>query len=55
MAVANILSKWPNLLTHCGPYDACPGIQLVLTALLGQFYAILSNVCLDSLYSWGPN
>jgi hypothetical protein len=29
---------------HRGPYDPCPGIQLVVTALLGQVYGALSKV-----------
>jgi hypothetical protein len=32
------------MINHHGPYDACNGVQLVLTALLGQVYATLSRV-----------
>lgn len=37
------------MINHRGPYDACKGIQLVQTALLGQIYAILSKVQLTSM------
>ncbi|KAJ5683241.1 hypothetical protein N7462_006406 [Penicillium macrosclerotiorum] len=40
MAVA---TSWQTLIGMRGPYDACDGIQLVLTALLGQTYALLSS------------
>lgn len=32
------------MINHRGPYDTCNGVQLVLTALLGQVYATLSRV-----------
>jgi hypothetical protein len=32
------------MINHRGPYDACSGIQVVLTAILGQVYATLSSV-----------
>lgn len=37
--------QWPVLLRHQGPYDSHRGVQLVLTALLGQCYAMMSEVC----------
>lgn len=36
--------QWEALITHRGPYDPCNGVQLVLTALLGQVYGALSKV-----------
>jgi hypothetical protein len=38
------------MINHRGPYDACGGIQLVLTALLGQVYATLSSVNTFAFY-----
>lgn len=32
------------MITHRGPYDACKGVQLLITALLGQIYGALSKV-----------
>ncbi|RAL14272.1 uncharacterized protein BO97DRAFT_476638 [Aspergillus homomorphus CBS 101889] len=32
-----------TLITHRGPRDACDGVQLVLTALRGQLFALLSS------------
>lgn len=32
------------MITHRGPYDACTGVQLLITALLGQIYGALSKV-----------
>lgn len=37
-------SQWQSLITHRGPYDACRGVQLLITALLGQIYGALSKV-----------
>ena len=37
-------NKWEMLMIHRGPYDSCPGIQLVTTALLAQIYGALSKV-----------
>jgi hypothetical protein len=37
-------SQWQSLITHRGPYDACKGVQLLVTALLGQIYGALSKV-----------
>ncbi|CBF89704.1 C2H2 type zinc finger domain protein [Aspergillus nidulans FGSC A4] len=37
------VAKWQSLITHRGPYDACNGVQLLLTALLGQIYGALSK------------
>jgi hypothetical protein len=36
-------TSWQALMATKGPRDSCNGIQLVLTALLGQTYAILSK------------
>jgi Fungal specific transcription factor domain len=44
LAHTAVATSWSSLITHRGPYDACSGIQLVLTALLGQIYAALSKV-----------
>ncbi|KAM0200525.1 hypothetical protein ACHAQI_011625 [Fusarium lateritium] len=35
--------QWTALLRHQGPYDSQMGVQLVLTALLGQCYAMMSE------------
>lgn len=35
------------MITHRGPYDACKGVQLLITALLGQVYGALSKVSQD--------
>lgn len=37
-------SQWQSLITHRGSRDTCDGVQLLLTALLGQTYALLSKV-----------
>ncbi|KAK2792437.1 hypothetical protein FQN52_003372 [Onygenales sp. PD_12] len=42
------VAKWQVMITHRGPYDACSGIQLVLTALLSQVYGALSKVATHS-------
>lgn len=36
-------TSWQALIGSRGPHDGCEGIQLVLTALLGQTYALLSS------------
>jgi hypothetical protein len=38
-----VATSWQSLITLRGPRDHCDGIQLVLTALLGQTYALLSS------------
>lgn len=38
-----VATTWQTLIEHQGPYDACKGLQLVLTAILGQVYAALSR------------
>ena len=38
-----VATSWQTLIRHCGPYDAGEGVQLVITALLGQIYGSLSN------------
>jgi len=42
--------QWHSLIRHRGPYDSCCGVQLVLTALLGQVYANLSKVRISELH-----
>ncbi|KAJ5281402.1 hypothetical protein N7478_006774 [Penicillium angulare] len=36
-------TSWQTLVEIKGPWDSCDGIQLVLTALLGQTYALVSK------------
>lgn len=43
LAHTAVATSWNTLIEHQGPYDACSGVQLVLTALLGQVYAIFST------------
>lgn len=43
LAHTAIATSWQTLITHCGPYDDCEGVQLVITALLGQIYGALSK------------
>ncbi|RAL12073.1 C2H2 type zinc finger domain protein [Aspergillus homomorphus CBS 101889] len=43
LAHTAIATSWQSLITHRGPYDACKGVQLLLTALLGQIYGALSK------------
>ncbi|KIN02730.1 hypothetical protein OIDMADRAFT_102782 [Oidiodendron maius Zn] len=43
LAHVAIATSWETLITHRGPYDPCPGVQLVVTALLGQVYGALSK------------
>ncbi|OOF92780.1 hypothetical protein ASPCADRAFT_399054 [Aspergillus carbonarius ITEM 5010] len=38
-----VATSWQTLSSLRGPRDACDGVQLVLTALLGQLYALLSS------------
>lgn len=38
-----LATSWNTLLSLRGPLDSCDGIQVVLTALLGQSYALLSG------------
>ncbi|KAK9447026.1 uncharacterized protein V1518DRAFT_422728 [Limtongia smithiae] len=38
-----VATSWPTLITHAGSRDSCSGVQLVLTALLGQTYANFSE------------
>lgn len=44
LAHTAVATSWQILIRHRGQYDSCSGIQLVLTALLGQTYAYLSRV-----------
>ncbi|KAJ9619097.1 hypothetical protein H2204_012808 [Knufia peltigerae] len=43
LAHTAVATSWHTLIKHRSPYDTCSGIQLVLTALLGQIYAMLSE------------
>jgi len=43
LAHTAIATSWQNLITHRGEYDACEGVQLVITAVLGQVYGTLSK------------
>ena len=38
-----VATSWQTLIAHYGPYDAGEGVQLVITALLGQIYGSLSK------------
>lgn len=43
LAHTAVATSWQALMVTKGPRDECNGVQLVLTALLGQTYAILSK------------
>ncbi|KAJ5194257.1 hypothetical protein N7491_001593 [Penicillium cf. griseofulvum] len=43
LAHTALSTSWQSLITHSGPYDACKGVQLMTTALLGQVYGALSK------------
>ncbi|KAJ5051405.1 hypothetical protein J3E72DRAFT_50618 [Bipolaris maydis] len=43
LAHTAVATSWPVLLRHRGPYDSHRSVQLVLTALLGQCYAMMSQ------------
>ncbi|KAL4782489.1 hypothetical protein BJX76DRAFT_288760 [Aspergillus varians] len=43
LAHTAVSTSWQSMITHRGPYDACNGVQLLLTALLGQIYGALSK------------
>ncbi|KXG54204.1 Transcription factor [Penicillium griseofulvum] len=43
LAHTALSTSWQSLITHSGPYDACKGVQLMITALLGQIYGALSK------------
>ncbi|KAF1985331.1 C2H2 type zinc finger domain protein [Aulographum hederae CBS 113979] len=43
LAYTAVVTSWHQLIKHKGPYDSRSGIQLVLGALLGQTYAIVSE------------
>lgn len=43
LAHVAVTTSWEVLITHSGPYDACQGVQLVVTALLAQVYGALSK------------
>ncbi|KIW10484.1 hypothetical protein PV08_11448 [Exophiala spinifera] len=52
LAHTAVATSWQTLIKHRGPYDTCGGIQLVLTALLGQIYAMLSEVFHSLGFFW---
>lgn len=43
LAHTAIATSWQTLITHRGEYDSCEGVQLILTAVLGQVYGTLSK------------
>ncbi|ETI25656.1 hypothetical protein G647_02430 [Cladophialophora carrionii CBS 160.54] len=43
LAQTAVATSWQTLITHRGPYDACDGVQLVLTGVLSQLYGVLSR------------
>lgn len=43
LAHTAVATSWQSLITHSGPYDACKGVQLIITALLSQIYGTLSR------------
>ncbi|KAJ5290648.1 uncharacterized protein N7443_010901 [Penicillium atrosanguineum] len=43
LAHTAVATSWQSLITHNGPYDTCKGVQLMITALLGQIYGALSK------------
>lgn len=43
LAHTAIATSWQSLIAHRGPHDACPGVQLVLSALLSVIYGALSR------------
>ncbi|KAL5365231.1 C2H2 type zinc finger domain protein [Aspergillus floccosus] len=43
LAHTAVATSWQSMITHRGPYDACNGVQLLITALLGQIYGALSK------------
>jgi Fungal specific transcription factor domain len=43
LAHTAVATSWQALMATRGPRDECNGIQLVLTALIGQIYAMLSK------------
>ncbi|CZR64180.1 related to C2H2 type zinc finger domain protein [Phialocephala subalpina] len=38
-----VATNWKHLMATKGPQDSCEGVQLVLTAVLGQTYALMSK------------
>lgn len=43
LAHTAVATSWQTLIEHQGTYDACKGVQLIITALLGQIYGGLSK------------
>ncbi|KAG2027708.1 hypothetical protein GB937_000148 [Aspergillus fischeri] len=52
LAHTAVATSWQSLITHRGPYDACKGVQLLVTALLGQIYGALSKVFRPLGFFW---
>lgn len=43
LAHTAVATNWKHLMATRGPRDTCEGVQLVLTAVLGQTYALMSK------------
>ena len=43
LAHTAVATSWQMLITHRGPLDACPGVQLAVSALLSVVYGALSR------------
>lgn len=43
LAHTAVATSWQTLITHRGPYDACPGVQLILSSVLSVVYGALSK------------
>ncbi len=43
LAHTAVATNWKHLMATKGPWDACNGVQLLLTAVLGQTYALMSK------------
>lgn len=43
LAYTAVSATWQSLINHRGPFDACQGVQLIITTLLGQVYGCLSK------------
>lgn len=43
LAHTAVATSWQTLIAHRGPYDACPGVQLILSSVLSVIYGALSK------------
>ncbi|KAK4944195.1 hypothetical protein LTR10_016308 [Elasticomyces elasticus] len=43
LAHTAMATSWQSLISHRGLYDTCDGVQLIVTAVLGQVYGALSK------------